>query len=343
MISYLIFIILAVFSIFLNNYFKQKKILLSHSGDIHQKFVEKNSIPLTGGLYLSLLFFFILFRIEIKHLMLFVSLFLLLGIASDIKILKSPKIRLLLQTFIIMIFTSFTELEIVNTRIEIIDKFFEFKIFNFLFVVFCLLILINGSNFIDGLNGLLIGYFIIITIILKNLNFFTFYNFDADTLNIYILSLIFLFCMNLLNKLYLGDSGVYVISIFYGFFLINFHQSFPLISPYFFIILLWYPCFENLFSIIRKFKLKRSPINPDTNHLHQLLFYYLKKKNSFRDVTNNNLSSTFILMINIIIFFISIGNIYSTTLQILTLVFAIFIYVISYIFLFSFKYKSFKI
>ena len=332
-----------IFVFLINNFFKNKNWLLSHSGDIHQKFVEKNSIPLTGGIYLSFLFSFILFKIGFNYTIIFIYLFLFLGIASDNKIIKSPKVRLLLQTIIIMFFVYFNNLEIINSRIVIVDKLLELKIFNYLFVVFCLLILINGSNFVDGLNGLLIGYFIIISVILLKLNFFSFYNFNEQVLKIYFLMLFFIFFMNLANKLYLGDSGVYVISVFYGFLLINFHINFPLISPYFFILLLWYPCFENLFSIIRKFRLKRSPISPDTKHLHQLLFYFLKKKNSFKDITNNNLSSILILGVNIVIFLISISDIYSTNLQILSLIFSIFLYVISYVFLFSFKYKGFKI
>ena len=250
-----------IFVFLINNFFKNKNWLLSHSGDLHQKFVEKNSIPLTGGIYLSFLFSFILFKIGFNYTIIFIYLFLFPGIASDNKIIKSPKVRLLLQTIIIMFFVYFNNLEIINSRIVIVDKLLELKIFNYLFVVFCLLILINGSNFVDGLNGLLIGYFIIISVILLKLNFFSFYNFNEQVLKIYFLMLFFIFFMNLANKLYLGDSGVYVISVFYGFLLINFHINFPLISPYFFILLLWYPCFENLFSIIRKFRLKRSFIS----------------------------------------------------------------------------------
>ena len=41
------------------------------------------------------------------------------------------------------------------------------------------------------------------------------------------------------------------------------------------------PAFENLFSILRKIRFLKSPINPDTNHLHQLIFLHLKK-NSIR-------------------------------------------------------------
>ena len=51
------------------------------------------------------------------------------------------------------------------------------------------MVLINGSNFIDGLNGLLLGYFLIIILILFKLNLFslieistevTFYSFNIS-------------------------------------------------------------------------------------------------------------------------------------------------------------------
>ena len=35
----------------------------------------------------------------------------------------------------------------------------------FIFTTFCLMILINGSNFIDGLNGLLLGYSLLIILL----------------------------------------------------------------------------------------------------------------------------------------------------------------------------------
>ena len=45
-------------------------------------------------------------------------------------------------------------------------------IFNIFFTVFCLAVLLNGSNFLDGLNGLISGYYLIIILsllFLKNL------------------------------------------------------------------------------------------------------------------------------------------------------------------------------
>ena len=39
-----------------------------------------------------------------------------------------------------------------------------------------------------------------------------------------------------------------ILSLLVGFFLINFSQINNTVSPYLFVVLLWYPCFELLFS-----------------------------------------------------------------------------------------------
>ena len=78
--------------------------------------------------------------------------------------------------------------------------------------------------------------------------------------------------------LFLGDSGAYLISFVIGCILIHFsYDNNHIVSPYFIACMLWYPAYENLFSIIRKHNLNKSPINPDAKHFHQLLFFYLKK------------------------------------------------------------------
>ena len=190
MISYII-LLLIIFSVFyFNKLFIKKKILLSHSGDNHQKFVEKNSIPLLGGIYLIILLTFILFKIENYFPILILFLIFFLGIFTDLKILKSPKKRLLIQTVIIILLVYCSKLQIIDTRVEYLDLIIEQKVINFCFVIFCLLILINGSNFIDGLNGVAIGYFIIITIFLYKLDFFLFYKVETEVFIIYLIYII---------------------------------------------------------------------------------------------------------------------------------------------------------
>ena len=321
MINFVV-LILFLFSIkYVSKFFINKNFLLSHSGELHQKFTSTKPIPLIGGSYLFILFSYILFELEIFNLFYPLILIFILGLLGDQKKIVSPKKRLLFQFLILIFLANGLELEILNTRIGFVDNLINNKYINLLFVVFCLLILINGSNFIDGLNGLLIGYYLAISIILIKIGYFDFLKFDLELNIIFFISLISIFIFNIFNKLYLGDNGVYVLSLFFGFLLINYHQNFPYISPYFIILLFWYPCFENLFSIIRKFKIKRSPINPDTNHLHQLLFYFLKKKINKSHLAINNLSSLLIISVNFIFFYLSSLNLYSTNLQLFLIIF----------------------
>ena len=132
--------------------------------------------------------------------------------------------------------------------------------------------------------------------------------------------LIFLLLLNFNNKIFLGDSGSYLLSIFFGFLLIEIYNNNKLISPYFIALLLWYPCFENLFSIIRKFNINFSPIKPDNKHLHQLLYLCLLKKFKFSKLYANNLASIIINTINLIIISIGAFNYNHTIIQ-LTLIF----------------------
>ena len=114
------------------------------------------------------------------------------------------------------------------------------------------MILINGSNFIDGLNGLLLGYFSLIIIFLLILILSTLWRFSETVIRSYFIVIFFILLLNFFNQLFLGDSGAYSISFLVGFLLIEIYNNNQNISPYFIIVLLWYPCFENLFSIIRK-------------------------------------------------------------------------------------------
>ena len=339
-ISYILILIISVF--FISKIFNSKNFLQSQSGEKHQKFVEKISVPLIGGFYFATAFLLIFYMTNQKILFLAVLSIFFLGIFSDLKIIKSPKIRFLFQILIILFFAYLFELKVVSTRIPFFDTFLSYKIINFFFVIFCILILVNGTNFIDGLNGLVIGYFALISIALYSIGFFDDFNFTKKEYLIFFSVLAVMFLFNISNRLYLGDSGTYTLGLVFSFIIIKYHENFPAISPYFIILLLWYPCFENLFSIMRKFKFKRSPMYPDENHLHQILFFFIKKKLDLSNIYINNLTSFIILLFNGIIFYIGSNHIYSTKLQIILIFAAILIYIFVYIVLFSYKYKTLK-
>ena len=263
----------------LNYIFNKNFFLQSLTGDKHQLFVEKKNIPLSGGLVIFLLSLYIInFQIKIFYLI-FVLIFLV-GLLSDLKIIISAKKRFLIQVFTIFVFVFYYDFSISNVKVFFIDYFLEYKIFSYLFVTFCLLIVINGTNFLDGLNGLVLGYYIIVIYTLFNSDLFSnYFNLDNYLLK-FLIILIFLLVFNYLNKLYLGDSGSYLLGLAIGVFLIFTYNNFENISPFFIVLLLWYPCFENLFSILRKYKFNLSPLKADNKHFHQLLFNFIKKKTS---------------------------------------------------------------
>ena len=125
--DFIIYLLLIFFSIFLiNEYFIKKNILLSETGDNHQKYASKNKIPLTGGI---LLFFSFLFFLNVNNLqlILFSFLILVLGIFSDLKLIKSASKRLLYQLIIVIIFVILQDITIENTRIDLLNNFWISK------------------------------------------------------------------------------------------------------------------------------------------------------------------------------------------------------------------------
>ena len=336
-----IIVVAFLFFYFLNNFLIKNQILLNYTGSLHQKFSGPTSVPLTGGIFIFFSILYLYFN-EIESVIFLFSFLFILGLATDVKRISSPKIRFLIQAILLFLIVYTSDLRISSTRIYILDFLISNNLFSYFFSTFCLLILINGSNFIDGLNGLLVGYYLLISLVFYQLNFTNFLDIENNDLILFSIILFILFIFNFFEKSFMGDTGAYILGFFYGYVLINIYVQHQIFSPFFVILLLWYPCFENLFSILRKFQLKKSPIKPDSNHLHQLLFFYLKKKYKFKIIHANNYGSLIILFYNLIIFSFGIQSISNTQFQIILLIFNILIYCAVYSKLFAFKYK-FKI
>ena len=256
---------------------RKNNLIVDYKLEKHKRFSSKSKSNSIGGIFLIIFLFYEYLVID-QNSYLFLILFsiFLIGFFSDIKKLNSVSLRFFLQIILILFFVNIIGLEIKNTRIEFLDTIISNKIANTIFVSFCLMVLVNGSNFIDGLNGLLLKYYLIIyLVILFSFSQTPYVETDFIISLILILSIILLF--NLFGLIYMGDSGAYLLSIFSGIYLINFSFNNQDISPFFIILLLWYPCFELLFSMIRRFVKKSKTYKPDTRHLHQLIYYFIKK------------------------------------------------------------------
>ena len=335
MINFYLSICILIAAYGLNKIFIKNNFLLSFSGDAHQKFVNKKKVPLIGGILIFVVYTILFFQeIEKELFLLFMSVFTI-GLLSDIKFFKSAILKLILQIIVIYFFIYVIQLSLNSTRVYLIDNLNQNIYFNYLFVTFCIIILINGSNFIDGLNGLALGYFVIILLILHYNKFIFLDNSSNQT---FLICLLIILILNLCNNLFLGDSGSYLLGIYFGYLLVDIYNT-NFISPFFIILLLWYPCFELLFSIIRKLDFKKSPMEPDTNHLHQLIYYFFYKNYSKKKYLSNNISSLLINFYNIIIFYLGSQNIKSSETQIILILISLILYCLIYRKLLQWKAK----
>jgi UDP-N-acetylmuramyl pentapeptide phosphotransferase/UDP-N-acetylglucosamine-1-phosphate transferase len=335
LLFYIFFLLFVTFSI--NYILKKKNFLISETGDRHQKFASVSKVPLSGGIFLFIGILYFLNE-NILSLILFSFLIFILGIFSDLKLINSAKIRFLFQILIVLFFIFFNDIQVLDTRISTLDKFLTNNMINYLFVSFCVLIVVNGSNFIDGLNTLSIGYYLLIALILWYLNL----NFQIDLnnikLSVFLILLLIVFILNLFNRLYLGDSGSYLIGFIFSVFLISLYNWNLNLSPFFIILLLWYPCYETLFSIIRKRILNKSTMKPDSEHLHQLIFFLIKKKFNLKILSANILSANIINIYNLLIFLFATKFIYNSKAQVMFILLNLIIYTVTYFK--TLKYKN---
>jgi hypothetical protein len=99
--------------------------------------------------------------------------------------------------------------------------------------------------------------------------------------------------------------------------------------------LLWYPAFENLFSILRKLISKKNPTKPDNLHLHQLLFSFLKNKNNKGITYNNTLTGNIINFFNFISFAVASNFFYHTEYLAYLTSFNVLLYTVVYFYLYK--------
>ena len=154
-------------------------------------------------------------------------------------------------------------------------------------------------------------------------------------INLSALIIVFAIVVFLLNfpfgKIFLGDSGSYIYALFSGAMIIYLFQRHSQLPTLLAMVILSYPITEMLFSIFRKIFLKHSPLRPDVNHLHHLIFKKLHGSLKFR----NNLASLIMLPFCIIPFLLTYYSInHNMNDNFIKFVFYYIFYVICYLLLF---------
>lgn len=280
---------------------KLSKILNIYDAPDNKLKLHKKNVPIIGGIILafnfSILFFYQIFFlndfisidlnklnfVEVVTSLLFIFGFFVLGLCDD-KINLSPNKKLFYSIILILLAIFLNEnLAVKMMSISFIENKIFFENYSIFFTIFCFLILVNALNFYDGINGQSCLIFIIS---------FSYLLIKSDMHYFYIISIIlilFIFFLNISNKIFLGDSGIYLLSIILSSSLIyehNIQKNIIFADEIFFLLLL--PGFDLLRLTIKRLLSLKNPFFGDRDHIHHLLInkYPLKVSNSILFLTS---------------------------------------------------------
>ena len=246
--------------------------------------LHQDEVPRIGGLIIyTFLILTVLLSLQsqlLKIILISAIPIMYVGSKEDLFHNTSPKIRLFF-----MILSAFLLIYLLPTKLPeidfpIVNKFFSFTFVKEAFFVFCILVIMNGNNLIDGVNGNMaltnIVQLCVLGLIAFSVN-------DHEIIQLLLVLLIPLIIFLIFNypfgKIFSGDAGAY----FYGFSIsssvIYLFGKYDQLLSWSAVLILIYPSIELLFSFIRKmFFENTSPFTADSKHLHSIIFKHFGKQ-----------------------------------------------------------------
>jgi len=279
--------------------------------------LHSKPISATGGIILfqyvtaSLIYLSYTSIISTKHLM--ISLFLIcyffiLGLLDDRHHLNA-KVKIFFLLIVLLIVLPLDRaLNISVLTFKDLGYVIELNQGSLFFTIFCIFFLYNALNFADGVNGVALGLclFWLISIILSG------FIINVFLVSI-IISLFLLLIPNLLNKIFIGNSGVNFLSIVFSLIFINSYNNNYLFFDQI-ILLVFLPSIDMLRIVIERIFNDKSPLEADQNHFHHLLCRVIRAKYVFLPYLTfavtpfllnvMYLKSYIVLMASIIIYFV---------------------------------------
>jgi UDP-GlcNAc:undecaprenyl-phosphate GlcNAc-1-phosphate transferase len=228
----------------------------------------------TGGLIIYFFFLSVISQGEFNHnieLIVSIGFFVCISGFIDERINLNPSSKIILviipSIYLILNGISISDLG----KYEYLGNL-ELGKFKIPFLLLAIGLLINATNYIDGIDGLLLTFF------LSSLTYYMFLIDDAETISLlqfFILGGLFNLILNLLPsknkfKVFSGDSGSLFIGFFVSFMTIELYNSFN-IHPAILIWPLWYPVYDFLFVSVNRLMSKKSIFKPDNTHLHHVI------------------------------------------------------------------------
>jgi UDP-GlcNAc:undecaprenyl-phosphate GlcNAc-1-phosphate transferase len=292
--------------------------------------IHNSNVFNTGGLIIYLFYLVIVNFFEFNHnieLIISIGFFIcLVGFIDDrINLKPSNKVIFIIIPSAYLILNGISVNNLGNY--EYIG-FLNLGKFQLPFLILATGLLINATNYIDGVDGLLLSFFVCC------LGYYIILIEDAKT--IYLIKLLLIpailnLFLNMLPskskfKFFSGNTGSLFIGFFISFLTIELYNGFN-IHPVYLIWPLWYPIYDFLFVSINRAILKKSIFSADNSHLHHKILNKFKKNHL------NTILLFFVSNISIIYFGFLISN-FSKFFSLITFIISFFLYITL-----RFKYK----
>lgn len=255
--------------------------------------IHQGTVPRLGGVsvYLGLLVLIFtgpsmihnfLIKINIALLPLF-----LVSLREDLKHDIKPIYRLLvgILSALIMIYFFGT---LKNIDIPFLPSIINSSTFLILLTLLAFTSLTHAFNIIDGLNGLavLVYWSIIGCLYFMSHNLSDQFFQQLTFLGLFIPLGFFIFNYPF-GKIFLGDTGAYILGFICAAMTIYFFNENPQLMSWQAILILIYPITEVIYSFVRRLTKGLSPLNADDQHLHTFMYRHLKeKKYSIKNANN---------------------------------------------------------
>jgi UDP-GlcNAc:undecaprenyl-phosphate/decaprenyl-phosphate GlcNAc-1-phosphate transferase len=140
----------------------------------------------------------------------------------------------------------------------------------------------NAFNMIDGLNGLCSGIALSAFIAINTISVDIRYENMIHLSMMYIVAIVAFMLFNFpVARLYLGDTGAYLLGFILSWFAISVLLNDASVSPWAFFLIFGYPATDMLFSIARRIARGRSPFSPDAEHFHHLVLRIIRSTPAF--------------------------------------------------------------
>jgi UDP-N-acetylmuramyl pentapeptide phosphotransferase/UDP-N-acetylglucosamine-1-phosphate transferase len=224
---------------------------------------------------------------------------LLFGLAEDITKRVSAMVRLLATMASGAFAWYLTGISLTSIGVPVLDHLLGFGIISVLFTAFAIAGIANAVNLIDGYNGLASGFIILALLTLASV--------ASNAGDVSLQQCVLLFAAAfagffLINwpwgRLFMGDSGAYMGGFAMAWFCVLLCQRNESVSPFAAILICVHPITETIFTILRRIKHGLPPTQPDSFHLHNLIFAQVLRLFRERKQIANPLSGLLMMLLS---------------------------------------------